>query len=69
MHSSTGVLRICIEIKLRVFITTLRWADCFALPLPVKIILPEPVTVPLRLARWGIVAHLLLTFTSNREVT
>lgn len=69
MHNSTGVLRVGIAIKVRVFVFTFRWQDSFALPLPVQIILPEPVTLPLRLARWGIVVNLLLTFTSGKEVT
>ena len=68
MLSSTAVLKACVEIKLRILVYTVKWGDCFDLPLPVPITLSEPVIVPLRLSRWGIVLKIQLTFTSPKEV-
>jgi len=66
--SSTGLLKVCIHLRARVLFITLKWGDCFVVPLPVAITLSEPVIFPVRLSRWGIVLHLQLTFTSPKEV-
>ena len=66
--SSIGLLKVCVNLRARVLFITLKWEDCFVVPLPVEITLSEPVIFPVRLSRWGIVLHLQLTFTSPKEV-